>query len=93
MPRKNTPTAHFQRSKRRMNGPVLLMTPAVIACPTGKSGFTKLVAEDKLAMYASLSSRRHKVPTRIYQCHACPGWHLTSQEAKSTQTNRGETTT
>lgn len=83
MPRKNSPTAHLQRSKRRVDGPVLLLTPAVIACPTGKSGFTRLVAEDKLALYSAQPSGRHKVPTRVYQCHACPGWHLTSQEARA----------
>ena len=53
-----------------------------VVCPTGKTGFTKGVAEQRLASYAGQDNSRGRQPVRVYECQHCGHWHLTSRELR-----------
>jgi len=50
-------------------------------CPTGKVRYRdRASAQYVLSSLGEPDKRRRVSPNRIYQCHLCNGWHLTSQE-------------
>ena len=51
----------------------------MVVCESGKTGWSRLVAEARLEEFAAKPGRRRSTPVRVYHCHLGDHWHLTSQ--------------
>lgn len=72
--------AGSRRPQRPVDAPSGRAAPAGVICPKGKRGFSRSVAEAKLAAYAAGAewNGRGRRPVRVYECPHCQHWHLTS---------------
>jgi ribosomal protein L32 len=51
-------------------------------CATGKRGFpSERAAKARLDSIRRSPRQTGKVPTRVYQCPMCGGWHLTNRKS------------